>query len=87
MANKAITMKVTKLENSDWDNIEHLYEVLELKEKLLHGIEFSVLDVFELMKIIENNTVYLKTYPEYVRAKYIFDRQIKFKVPKHQRSY
>ena len=65
MANKAITMKVTKLENSDWDNIEHLYEVLELKEKLLHGIEFSVLDVFELMKIIENNTVYLKTYPAF----------------------
>ena len=68
------TVKITKLTHSDWEHIEHLYELLALKEKLLKGIEFSIPDILEIMILIENNTVYLKSYPEYLRAKYLFDQ-------------
>ena len=40
------TVKITKLTHIDWEHIEHLYELLALKEKLLKGIEFSIPDVF-----------------------------------------
>ena len=73
------SIKITKLENNDLDNIEMVHKLMKIKCQVLqHNINVDVSKAFGIINFIEANTTHLKTYPEYKHAKWVIETKIKF---------
>ena len=58
MSTKKLSIKIPKLGTSDWDNIDKLFQLMELADKLKQKKKIAVFDAFDLITEIENNTEY-----------------------------
>ena len=68
------TIKINQLDNNDLENIEKLFELMQIKWQIdKKDINMNVMRAFELINSIEADTTHLKSYPEFKRAKHIVE--------------
>ena len=82
MAGAKVTVKITELGSDGWENIDKLFQLIELANTVKRGVLIDILEAWELIKCLEN-TEKLKDYPEFIRARKIIFTKIKFRVPRN----
>ena len=82
MAGAKATVKITELGSDRWENIDKLFQLIELANTVKRGVLIDILEAWELIECLEN-TEKLKDYPEFIRAHKIIFTKIKFRVPRN----
>ena len=69
-----VQVKLDTLDFADWERLDELFKILELERSLKAGLHVCLPPTLALLKRLEDETVSIKHFTEFKKAKHTFEK-------------